>query len=198
MKAIKSHNEGLEKDLHKLQAEVQVWGREKEDNERVLQALLEERPKCRELEEALYLKSAKQEETDVACEGKREVNEVLIRELDQEQRQRMELEEELKVSKVKEEHTLLALQDERAALENLKQHINTQKTKCKELDANACSSYPAQMMGTFGFFAPKYTMMGRASIKSGVFSFGVVLLELIRGQKPVDKSVPLGQKSLVV
>ncbi|MCO5557581.1 hypothetical protein L7F22_011147 [Adiantum nelumboides] len=31
-----------------------------------------------------------------------------------------------------------------------------------------------------------------------VFSFRVVLLELLRGRKPIDKSVPLGQESLVV
>lgn len=71
-------------------------------------------------------------------------------------------------------------------------------TVIKELDANACPSSPAQMMGTFGYFAPEYAMMGRASVKSDVFSFGVVLLELLSGRKPVDKSVPLGQESLVV
>ncbi|KAI5071688.1 hypothetical protein GOP47_0013939 [Adiantum capillus-veneris] len=71
-------------------------------------------------------------------------------------------------------------------------------TIVKELDSNACPSSPAQMMGTFGYFAPEYAMMGRASVKSDVFSFGVVLLELLSGRKPVDKSVPLGQESLVV
>ncbi|MCO5571848.1 hypothetical protein L7F22_025596 [Adiantum nelumboides] len=71
-------------------------------------------------------------------------------------------------------------------------------TVVKELNSNACPSSPAQMMGTFGYFAPEYAMMGRASVKSDVFSFGVVLLELLSGRKPVDKSVPLGQESLVV
>ncbi|KAH7287098.1 hypothetical protein KP509_32G038200 [Ceratopteris richardii] len=68
----------------------------------------------------------------------------------------------------------------------------------KEVDSNLCPSSPAQMMGTFGYFAPEYAMMGRASAKSDVFSFGVVLLELLSGRKPVDKSVPLGQESLVI
>lgn len=71
-------------------------------------------------------------------------------------------------------------------------------TIVKEMDSNACPSSPAQMLGTFGYFAPEYAMMGRATIKSDVFSFGVVLLELISGRKPVDKSVPMGQESLVV
>jgi serine/threonine protein kinase len=71
-------------------------------------------------------------------------------------------------------------------------------TVVKEMDANTCPSSPAQMLGTFGYFAPEYAMMGRATIKSDVFSFGVVLLELISGRKPLERSVPLGQESLVV
>jgi hypothetical protein len=41
-------------------------------------------------------------------------------------------------------------------------------------------------------------MMGRASLKSDVFSFGVVLLELISGRRPIDMSLPQGQQSLVI
>eukprot|EP00250_Pteridium_aquilinum_P000913 c11094_g1_i1 orf=544-2766(-) len=71
-------------------------------------------------------------------------------------------------------------------------------TVIKEMDSSTCPSSPAQMLGTFGYFAPEYAMMGRATVKSDVFSFGVVLLELISGRKPVEKNVPLGQESLVV
>lgn len=65
-------------------------------------------------------------------------------------------------------------------------------------DHNGPSSSPARMLGTFGYFAPEYAMMGRASLKSDVFSFGVVLLELISGRHPLNMSLPKGQQSLVI
>ncbi|EEF32437.1 kinase, putative [Ricinus communis] len=60
------------------------------------------------------------------------------------------------------------------------------------------SSSPARMQGTFGYFAPEYAMVGRASLMSDVFSFGVVLLELISGRQPIHKSTNKGEESLVL
>ena len=49
------------------------------------------------------------------------------------------------------------------------------------------------------YLAPEYTMTGRLTDKSDVFSFGVVLLELITGKRPVNMPDGTGasQESLV-
>ncbi|XP_057480309.1 receptor-like serine/threonine-protein kinase NCRK isoform X2 [Actinidia eriantha] len=65
-------------------------------------------------------------------------------------------------------------------------------------DLPSCPSSPARMQGTFGYFAPEYAIVGRASLKSDVFSFGVVLLELISGRQPIQKSANKGEESLVI
>ncbi|XP_078158290.1 cysteine-rich receptor-like protein kinase 15 isoform X1 [Carex rostrata] len=41
----------------------------------------------------------------------------------------------------------------------------------------------SRVVGTFGYMAPEYVMRGQFSIKSDVFSYGVLVLEIITGKK---------------
>ncbi|KAM3239251.1 hypothetical protein P3L10_014285 [Capsicum annuum] len=41
----------------------------------------------------------------------------------------------------------------------------------------------SRIVGTYGYMAPEYAMHGQYSVKSDVFSFGVLLLEIISGKK---------------
>ncbi|KAH8508977.1 hypothetical protein H0E87_010928 [Populus deltoides] len=52
--------------------------------------------------------------------------------------------------------------------------------------------------GTFGYLAPEYFMYGKVNNKIDVYAFGVVLLELLSGKKPISNDLPKGQESLVM
>ncbi|PWZ32436.1 Receptor-like serine/threonine-protein kinase SD1-8 [Zea mays] len=45
------------------------------------------------------------------------------------------------------------------------------------------TAYTRKVVGTYGYMAPEYAMDGQISIKSDVFSFGVLVLEIITGRR---------------
>uniref|UniRef100_A0A1D1Z7C0 non-specific serine/threonine protein kinase n=1 Tax=Anthurium amnicola TaxID=1678845 RepID=A0A1D1Z7C0_9ARAE len=60
------------------------------------------------------------------------------------------------------------------------------------------SSYvTTRVMGTFGYVAPEYASTGMLNEGSDIYSFGVLLMEIISGRSPVDYSRPPGEVNLV-
>ncbi|KAK7358444.1 hypothetical protein VNO77_00372 [Canavalia gladiata] len=53
-----------------------------------------------------------------------------------------------------------------------------------------------RVIGTFGYLAPEYAQSGQITEKADVYSFGIVLLELVTGRKAVDINRPKGQQCL--
>ncbi|XP_004253237.1 probable serine/threonine-protein kinase PIX13 [Solanum lycopersicum] len=59
------------------------------------------------------------------------------------------------------------------------------------------SHVTTRIMGTYGYAAPEYIATGHLYVKSDVYGFGVVLLELLTGLRALDTKRPGGQHNLV-
>ncbi|CAN8266327.1 unnamed protein product [Cochlearia groenlandica] len=59
------------------------------------------------------------------------------------------------------------------------------------------SHVSTRVMGTHGYCAPEYANSGKLTIKSDIYSFGVVMLELISGRKAIGDSC-MGPKRFLV
>ncbi|KAG8368244.1 hypothetical protein BUALT_Bualt15G0025100 [Buddleja alternifolia] len=59
------------------------------------------------------------------------------------------------------------------------------------------SHVTTRVMGTFGYVSPDYASTGMLNEANDVYSFGVLLMEIITGRSPVDYSRPPGEMNLI-
>lgn len=58
------------------------------------------------------------------------------------------------------------------------------------------SHMTTRVKGTLGYLAPEYAMWGKVSESCDVYSFGILLLEIVTGRKPIQK-LPGGVKRTI-
>lgn len=58
------------------------------------------------------------------------------------------------------------------------------------------SHMTTRVKGTLGYLAPEYAMWGKVSESCDVYSFGILLLEILTGRKPIEK-LPGGVKRTI-
>lgn len=53
------------------------------------------------------------------------------------------------------------------------------------------------MVGTYGYAAPDYVETGHLTVKSDVWSFGVVLYEILTGRRSLERNRPPNEQKLL-
>ncbi|GLJ22403.1 hypothetical protein SUGI_0421730 [Cryptomeria japonica] len=59
------------------------------------------------------------------------------------------------------------------------------------------SHIQTRVAGTYGYMAPEYAMRGQLSVKADVYSFGVLLLEIVCGRKNTENHLSQGMQYLL-
>ena len=58
------------------------------------------------------------------------------------------------------------------------------------------SHLTTRVKGTLGYLAPEYAMWGKVSKSCDVYSFGILLMEIVTGRKPIEK-LPSGLRRTI-
>ncbi|CAL5328856.1 unnamed protein product [Camellia sinensis] len=84
--------------------------------------------------------------------------------------------------------------------ENCQPHLSDFGAAIVQQQTQQVSGYtkPLRVVGTFGYLAPEYMMYGRVDEKTDVYSYGVVLLELISGKEAIQTNQTSTHESLVL